>query len=260
MEKNPIKDSLRNAYELMLPHSDKYRVDFDRYLCSLSILKEIPDFRDKSVLDIGTGIGLIPLALNLSGIRADGLDYYIFPESENEMFGLTDIDKIKSIWSQNSIDIFNANIFDESIKTDSKKYDVVISEATIEHLKDPKKFLEVCKNYLKPNGYILISTPNLTTLSKRIGFLFGKSPYWPIGGFFRDGEKFTGHWREYTLKEVCSMLDMSGFEIVKAINRNMLAKFKRPSNIRKNITALIVFISNLIPGSKEMNFVLARKR
>jgi SAM-dependent methyltransferase len=38
--------------------------------------------------------------------------------------------------------------------------DIVVSFTVIEHIKDPIGFLKEIKSLLKPNGYLLISTPN----------------------------------------------------------------------------------------------------
>ena len=252
--------ALKEAYNIMLPYSKKYTVDFDRYLFSLSLLAKIPDIGKKKVLDIGTGIGIVPLALGQIGISAQGLDYYIFPESKNEMFGLTDINMLQKIWNTSGLKILNKDIFDPKLPQTLEKYDVILSEATIEHLKDPKKFLEQCRELLNPGGYILITTPNLATLIKRIRFLFGKSSYWPIDSFFKDGEKFTGHWREYTISELRYMCEIVGFGVLETHNKNALTKFKSLRAWRKNIRALIAFIAVIIPGTREMNYILAQKQ
>lgn len=252
--------ALKEAYRLFLPYSKKYTVDFDRYVFSLNLLLNIPDIKEKKVLDVGTGIGLMPLTLQKLGITAHGLDYYIFPESHNEMFGLSDIGNYQKIWGAQSLKMLNKDIFDPNLAGSIGTYDVILSEATIEHIKDPKKFLEQCRALLKPSGYLLITTPNLSTLTKRLRFLFGRSPYWPIESFFKDGEDFTGHWREYTLHELQYMCTVAGFTVLQAHNKNMLAKFKSLKSWRKNLRALLTVISGIIPGTREMNYVLCQLR
>ena len=253
------KTTLKEAYSILFPYSKKYTVDFDRYLFSLSIISKIPDIGKKKVLDIGTGIGLMPLALGKLGVEAHGLDYYIFPETKNEMFGLRDRNNYQKIWNASGLKIFNKDIFDPTLAQTIGKYDVILSEATIEHLKDPKKFLERCHVLLNPSGYLLITTPNIATLLKRIRFLFGKSPYWPIEGFFKDGEQFTGHWREYTISELRYMSETTGFKVLETHNKNVLTKFKSLKSWRKNVRALVVHIAKIIPGTKEMNYILSQK-
>lgn len=255
-----LKKCLSYAYEVLAPYSQKYKVDFDRYLYSLSMLSKIPELKRKKVLDIGTGIGIMPVALRKLGVIANGLDRYIFPDANNAMFGLPHIEELKKIWAVENVQVFNNDIYENKLPETIGTPDVIISEATIEHLKDPKKFLERCHSLLSKDGYLLITTPNAATLIKRLRFLFGKSPNWPITEFFKDGENFTGHWREYTLSELVYMCETSGFEIIEAKNVNALAKFKSLKDFKKNLRALISLFAELIPGSREMNFVLCKKR
>lgn len=259
MSLEQIKTILKKTYRVFSPYSKKYEVDFRRYLRSLSILATIPAIGDKKVLDIGTGIGIMPAALQKLGIRVIGIDRYIFPDAKNEMFGLPHIGELQKIWEAEGVKVLNADIYDVTLPQQVSGIDVILSEATIEHLKDPRRFLERCHKLLPKDGYLLVTTPNATTLIKRLRFLFGLSPYWPIEGFYKDGEGFTGHWREYTLPELRYMFEQAGFSVVKAFSRNDLTKFKTAGSIKKNIRAAIAFISGLIPGTGEMHYVLGKK-
>lgn len=254
------KSALAGAYSLLLPYSKKYTVDTDRYLVTIDLLNQIPDIKNKKILDVGTGIGIVPLALRLLGLKADGLEYYIFPKHGNQMFGLQHINELKKVWNDHALTIWDKNIHDADFPAAATNMGVIVSEATIEHLRDPRNFLERCHSLLEPGGFLLISTPNVATLLKRLRFLLGKSPYWPIESFFADGEKFTGHWREYTLAELCQMCQLSGFKVVQARNLNALTKFKSLRDWRKNMRAMVALISSLIPGAREMNYVLAQKK
>lgn len=115
------------------------------------------------------------MALNKIGIESYGTEYYVFPENNNEMFSINEIEKLKEIWNKNKTTIINAG-FDEKWPWPENYFDIINSDATIEHLKDPKKFLDRCYKELKTGGYFILSTPNLTTLLKRLRFLLGRSP------------------------------------------------------------------------------------
>ena len=57
---------------------------------------------------------------------------------------------------------------------------------------------------MKPGGALILTTPNIASLFRRLRLLLGKQPIYHY------------HVREYTMKEVVSLLREVGFEIVKA--------------------------------------------
>ena len=55
-------------------------------------------------------------------------------------------------------------------------FNILYAGDIIEHLYDTQLFLSECRRCLKPNGLLVLTTPNLATLQDRINFVFGKSP------------------------------------------------------------------------------------
>ena len=255
-----IEKALSEAFVEFLPHSDTYRVDRERYAFSLSRIMSIPDIAEKRVLDIGTGIGITLVALRKLGVAADGVDRFIFPDAENAMFGRENISDIEKVWQRYGITVHNTDILDAQAARMLPKADVIMNEALIEHLKDPRSFLLTCTELLSANGYLLLATPNAATLLKRLRFLFGRSPNWPIESFFADGEAFTGHWREYTMRELRYMCEEAGFRVIETYSKNHLTKFKGLRHWRKNLRALVAGLSWFFLHGREMNYVLAQKK
>lgn len=257
--KSILKEALQEAYRRLAPYSEQYEVDFRRYLIMLEYVARIPDSLSKQILDVGTGIGILPLALRIARYRANGIDYFIFPETENVMFGRPDIRNLKRVWDNAGLSIEKYDVTSSLPKNLYETADILISDATIEHLKDPRTFLLNCRALLASGGYFILSTPNLGTLLKRIRFLFGKSPNWPIADFFKDGGSFTGHWREYTATELSYMCAAAGFEVLHTETRNALSPWKKGVSIRKNARAFIARLARCIPSAQELHYVLSRK-
>lgn len=46
-----------------------------------------------------------------------------------------------------------------------KKYDILVSFQVIEHLYDPESFIINAYNHLKPNGLLIVTTPNLNSIA-----------------------------------------------------------------------------------------------
>lgn len=251
-----LKKALRTSFTLVEPYSAQYRGDFARYLVTLEKVAAIPQAKTKRILDAGTGIALLPLALRIAGFVADGIDYYIFPETGNTMFGRAEIERLQSVWKRNGLTVYKCDWTSPLPPAFFASADIIVSDATIEHLKDPKIFLTNCRNALQHPGYLILSTPNAATLLKRIRFLFGRSPNWPVAEFFAAGEAFTGHWREYTLAELRTLCELSGFTVRKAENRDVLTPWKGAGGFRKNLRALISRLAFLVPSSRDMNFLV----
>lgn len=104
------------------------------------------------ILDVGCGNGNISLPLSSLGFSVVGLD--IDENSINKIKG-------KNIFPNLSLKI-------GEIDTLSEKYNIIIISEVLEHLKNPKIFLDKLKNLLSENGIILFSIPNGYSLEEQI--------------------------------------------------------------------------------------------
>lgn len=87
------------------------------------------------------------------------------------------------------------------------KYDVIICADVLEHLINPERILSYFKNYLTPNGKIIISLPNVAFILNRIQLLFGQWSYRKYGTLD------TTHLRFFTIKSGLDMVKAAGFKI-----------------------------------------------
>jgi len=106
----------------------------------------LPRIKNKRVLDIACGVGYGSAAMLHAGASSViGID--ISP---------TACQHAKSIYG------VDARIGDAlEISLPPHSIDTIVSFETIEHLKDPEQFIQECKRVLKPNGILIISTPNI---------------------------------------------------------------------------------------------------
>jgi methionine biosynthesis protein MetW len=56
-------------------------------------------------------------------------------------------------------------------------FDVVLCGDTIEHLRDPRRFLERVRPLLRDGGKLVLTTPNVANWALRLGLLFGRWRY-----------------------------------------------------------------------------------
>lgn len=93
-------------------------------------------------------------------------------------------------------------------------FDGVLCCEMLEHLHtDPMGLVSEINRVLKPNGALLLTTPNLACSHAIASALRGDSPY-VYGKFERGGAPTDRHNREYTAKEVARLAEIGGFRVV----------------------------------------------
>lgn len=88
-----------------------------------------------------------------------------------------------------------------------KKFDYILLLDVLEHLKNPNKLLILIKKYLKPDGKLILSTPNIAFISVRLSLLLGKFNY------RSEGIMDENHVHFYTKKSLTDFLKECGYKI-----------------------------------------------
>lgn len=256
--KYEINQAVDKAYQILQPWSKEHEHEKFYYRKVIKLLSSFYNQDNNKIIDLGSGIGILSLALIFLGNQVEGMEKYIFSDVESSMFKPDDLDNLKQVWQQNNFKVNNFDITQSLPDQFVGKYDVVINTAVIEHLKSPKLFLQNINFMLKPSGIVITMTPNLVVFYKRLRFLCGFSPNWNLFEFFNTGDNFAGHWREYSMKELKSMHEWLDFKIIFAQNCDIFSLFRKKT--LRNVWHLFVrYISIIIPNSREANFVVARK-
>ncbi|NCN87488.1 MAG: class I SAM-dependent methyltransferase [Candidatus Pacebacteria bacterium] len=124
------------------------------------------------VLDIGCATGFMGKYLKeKKGCKVAGLDL-----REDEL----------KIAKKNLDYTFKANIEDESsvkliLNKTKNKFDVILSTSLIEHTAQPDLVIKNMKKLVKPNGKIIMSTPNIAHWTTRLEILKGNFNYTDYG-------------------------------------------------------------------------------
>jgi ubiquinone/menaquinone biosynthesis C-methylase UbiE len=81
----------------------------------------------------------------------------------------------------------------------AESFDVVVSNQVIEHLFRPVNFLTEVYRILKPNGYVVISTENLSSWDNIAALVLGYTPFSMEfdGGLRKIGNPFSPHEKEF---------------------------------------------------------------
>lgn len=116
------------------------------------------------LIDVGCGGGILSEPLARIGADVVGLD----PSPELLKVAREHAAKDQSI--VNKINYIQSTIDDFSVDN-AGKFDAIIASEVIEHVQNPKLFLEHCVKVLKPGGSIFLTTFNKTYMSYLLGII-----------------------------------------------------------------------------------------
>jgi len=153
MSKDFFAEFIIKHYNRDWPYS---RVDICRFRKILSLVGS-----GKKVLDIGCGFGYLGKLLIGTG---------------NEVYGVDIAEEALKKAAEDGIKTRVANVESEIPFADSS-FDVVVAAEIIEHLRDTDRFLEEIHRILKPDGFLVLTTPNFLSLGRRIFYLLGRNAY-----------------------------------------------------------------------------------
>lgn len=118
-------------------------------------------------------------------------------------------------YAKTEYNVKKCDIEKEKLPFMDNKFDIVLMMQVLEHLgREPIWALTEMKRVLKPNGILIISTPNFYLLRNFVWILF-KGYQHEMYSFIEHTEKqdYTGHIRTYSRKEVKMLLDYCGLKI-----------------------------------------------
>lgn len=160
-------------------------------------------------------IGAIPLMLTLPMKK---LGY---------SFDCVDLNPSRFMETINNFDIkvHKCDIEKEILPFDDNCYEFVILNEVFEHLRiNPIFTISEIRRVLKPNGILLLSTPNLRSVEGLINLVFRNKGYALCGDIYTEYDKLKkhghmGHVREYTTREIKEFLQNINFDVIKVIYR-----------------------------------------
>ena len=203
------------------------------------------------VLDFGSYFGNFSLACRSAGYDVDAIDSY-------DEYGAAFANVVAAQRGAGiAVKDFSQTGFDLAATADAT-YDAVLCMGVIEHIPHtPRLLLDTVTRVLKPGGILILDTPNLAYLYKRLALLDGGTVFCPIALQYYTELPFEGHHREYVVDEVAWMLNAAGHAPVtmETFNYSFLAQTA--------ITGPHVDYHDAMdadPGLREVIFSVSRRR
>lgn len=181
--------------------------DFQRKTEVIEIFRIVKNI--KTVLDVGCGSGYHDLvfAQNPRVKNVVGIDY-----------SAKSILQAEKHFPHSKIKRFVADIREPNSRLKRMgPFDLVTSFQVIEHLTDPLMFLACCANYVGPNGYIAVITPNYARLENRLRMLLG----------IKERKIDPMHFSEYSKSNLKNLGISLGLELIGSFGHTLSLKSKR---------------------------------
>ena len=122
------------------------------------------------------------------------------------------------------------NIERDPFPYENESFDCVIFCEILEHLLlDPDHAVAEMARILKPNGFLVISTPNATRLTNLYFIALGKNIY----DWYSANGVYGRHNREYTHSEVVDLMNRHGFNIFRSHVQNIQPLARRFTYLQK---------------------------
>ena len=192
--------------------------------------------RKLNVLDVGCG---------------DGTVSRLFLEAGNRVFGVDIVPEFVERAIEKGIEAKTADVTQDGLPFPEGEMDVIYAGAFIEHLYDPEFFLRECYRVLREAGILILSTPNIASLTSRLRMLFGQGPKFYTSALTWE---FGGHIRIFTSGTLRRLLEENGFAV-----EEMMANVVSFIPARATRRPWSVTLGKLMPGLGEVLIVKARK-
>ena len=183
------------------------------------------------LLEVGAGNGFfVHLARTESGLDADGLE----------------ISDAESAYARR---MFGVEFLRCDLAALGSDYDVVTSFNVIEHVPKPVELLATMRDRLKPNGYLVLSTPNPACIHRRIHGLRKWAMVAP-----------PHHINLFTRSALFQMLDDAGLDVVEYSTLSTYINFVRSFDTKSLLLRRTAFHLLKSANLGADHFVICRKR
>ncbi len=198
---NCLKTAMKyRLHKAKLTYEPRYDIDGEQYIYKRNdpysshsqIIEWIDREKPSEVLEVGTATGYLTSEMTKLGCVVTGI------EQDPEMARIAQQHCQKMIVG----DVEHLEF------SELGTYDAIVLGDVVEHLRNPREFLQKTGKLLKPGGKILMSLPNVANIWVRLNLLFGRFNYSRVGILDET------HLRFFTLESSKKIANDSGLEVI----------------------------------------------
>lgn len=213
----------------MVATTPKYSYKDDPYSSHSLILKLVRSLGRKKlkVLDVGCAQGFLAKRLSRMGHEVVGI------ETDRAACRLAE---------KYCFRVHNADLDKEIPDLGAPSFDLIVFGDVLEHLRQPEEVLRHFLEFLRPQGKVIISLPNIANIYIRLKLLFGHFDYADVGILDRT------HLHFYTLKTLKQFLDETDLGIFRLEAAPIPLPLVAPATTRGKPLYFMHVISNFFAG------------
>jgi SAM-dependent methyltransferase len=202
----------------------------DRNLFYLQMLAEHGILRPgKHLVDLGAGLSIFgPMACKL-GMEVTLVDDFGGGGGVIAGQRAQDIHVLKLFREQLGILIIEQNFVEQPLQLPDMSVDAITCFHSLEHWHNsPKRLFREITRVLRPNGWLVLATPNAVNIRKRAFVITGRSNFPSLQAWYDEGDPvFRGHVREPIIRDLHQLMDWNGFEVRGTYGRNFIGRKSR---------------------------------
>lgn len=211
------------------------------------------------VCDLGGYFGIVGAALSKLGYTAHVVDTF------GDLATADEHADVRAWWQRHGIEPHDVDLqrADLRLPFEDESVDLVTLLAVIEHFPNtPRIVLEEAQRILRPDGLLIVDTPNAGAFGNRIGFLIHGEGFWaPIRDLYESGIPFLGHKRCYSRRELVATLGWAGFEPESVVVFDPAGRVKHNGSLGARLLYDVVYppLGRFLPTLRDYLWVSARR-